>query len=137
MTGEEGIGVLVVDDDYRVASVHVGFVEAVPGFRVVGSAHTAADAVRLAGSLHPDLVLLDIYLPDGDGLQVVRELFAVPDAPAVMVVSAATDVTTVRRAVQLGAVNYLVKPFGFAELSERLIAFRRSREELACVGCTS
>ena len=126
----EPLTVLVVDDDFRVASVHVGFVEATPGFRVAGEAHTAADAVSLAGSLRPDLVLVDIYLPDGDGLQVVRQLLADPAPPAVIVISAANDIPTVRSAVQLGALHYLVKPFGFAELSARLTAFRTAHEEL-------
>lgn len=123
--------VLVVDDDFRVASVHVGFVDAVPGFRVVGQAHTAAEAVELAGSLRPDLVLVDIYLPDGDGLQVVRQLLADPAPPAVIVISAANDIPTVRMAVQLGALHYLVKPFGFAELADRLTALRKAQEDLA------
>jgi response regulator of citrate/malate metabolism len=127
---DSALRVLVVDDDYRVAFVHVGFVEAVPGFRVAGQAHTAADALRLAGELTPDLVLMDIYLPDGDGLQVVRRMLAEPNAPAVMVISAANDVATVRQAVQLGALHYLVKPFGFAQLAERLTAFRRASEDL-------
>ncbi|HEY5223317.1 MAG TPA: response regulator [Microbacteriaceae bacterium] len=120
----ELLTVMVVDDDYRVASVHVGFVERIPGFRVVGQAHTATDALALAQAAHPDLVLMDIYLPDGDGLQVVRSLLDTPSPPSVIVISAASDVATVRLAVQLGAVHYLVKPFGFAALAERLTAFR-------------
>jgi response regulator of citrate/malate metabolism len=133
--------VLVVDDDFRVASVHVGFVEAVPGFRVVGQAGSAADALRQARDLRPDLVLMDVYLPDGDGLEVVRQLLAEPDpatgsgsAPAVIVISAANDLATVRRAVQLGALHYLVKPFGFAELAERLTAYRHAQERIAALG---
>ena len=130
--------VLVVDDDFRVASVHVGFVEAVPGFRVVGQAGSAAEALRQARELHPDLVLMDVYLPDGDGLEVVRQLLADPDPsrhpPAVIVISAANDLATVRRAVQLGALHYLVKPFGFAELAERLTAFRQAQERIAALG---
>ncbi|MDR2320790.1 MAG: response regulator [Microbacterium sp.] len=133
--------VLVVDDDFRVASVHVGFVEAVPGFRVVGQAGSAADALRQARDLRPDLVLMDVYLPDGDGLEVVRQLLADPDpatgsgsAPSVIVISAANDVATVRRAVQLGALHYLVKPFGFAELAERLTAYRDAQERIAALG---
>lgn len=124
---DASISVLVVDDDFRVASVHVGFVEAVPGYTVVGQAHTAAEALRAAETLRPDLVLLDIYLPDGDGLSVVRELLTTPAPPAVMVISAAKDLATVRQAIQLGAIHYLVKPFGFAEFAERLEAFRRAR----------
>jgi response regulator of citrate/malate metabolism len=120
----EPITVLVVDDDYRVAAVHVAFVERVPGFHVVGEAHTAAEALTLAESLHPALVLMDVYLPDEDGLHVIRELLKSPPSPAVMVISAASDITTVQRAVQLGAVHYLVKPFGFAAVAERLNAFR-------------
>ncbi len=123
--------VLIVDDDFRVASVHQGFVERVPGFRVVGQAHTAAEALELATSLKPDVVLMDVYLPDGDGLQVVRTLLDGPAPPIVMVISAATEVTTVRSAVQLGAVHYLVKPFGFAALAERLTAIRSAHDHFA------
>ena len=126
----EPLTVLVVDDDYRVAAVHVAFVERVPGFRVVGQAHTAADALALAQSLHPDLVLMDIYLPDGDGLQVTRALLNTPTPPAVIVISAANDAATVRPAVQLGAVHYLVKPFSFAALAERLTAFRNANAHI-------
>jgi len=135
--------VLVVDDDFRVRSVHVGFVEAVPGFRVIGQAGSAAEALQQARDLRPDLVLMDVYLPDGDGLEVVRQLLADPDpatgsgsgaAPAVIVISAANDLATVRRAVQLGALHYLVKPFGFAELAERLTAYRHAQERIAALG---
>lgn len=131
---EKELTVLVVDDDFRVASVHVGFVEAVSGFRVVGEAHAASEALTLAESLHPDVVLIDIYLPDGDGLHVVRKLLTTPAPPAVIVISAANDIPTVRLAVQLGALHYLVKPFGFAELSERLTAFRRAHESISEFG---
>jgi response regulator of citrate/malate metabolism len=122
--------VLIVDDDFRVADVHAGFVERVPGFRVVGKAHTAAEALELARALRPDLVLMDVYLPDGDGLQVVRTLLDDAAPPAVMVISAATEAETVRLAVQLGAVHYLVKPFGFAALAERLTAIRKAHDHL-------
>lgn len=128
---DASLGVLVVDDDYHVASVHVAFVDRVPGFAVVGTAHTAADALASARELRPDLVLMDIYLPDGDGLDVVRALVAEPDAPAVIVISAARDIASVRLALQLGAVHYLMKPFGFAALAERLTAFRAAREDMS------
>ncbi len=123
----DDLTVLVVDDDFRVAAIHVAYVERVPGFRVVGQAHTAADALAMAQSLRPDVVLMDIYLPDGDGLQVTRDLLDTPPSPAVIMISAASDIATVQQAIQLGAVHYLVKPFGLTALAERLTALREVR----------
>ena len=114
------IRVLVVDDDFRVAQLHAAYVGEVPGFEVVGVAHTAADALRLADELGPDLVLLDEYLPDATGTSVLRRLPA-----AVIVVSAAEDSATVRAAIAAGAVNYVLKPFAPSVLAERLQAFAR------------
>ncbi len=119
MTNQQ-IRVLVVDDDFRVARLHASYVEATDGFEVVGTAHTAADAVRLAAELRPDLVLLDEYLPDSNGSEVLRSL-----GSAVLMVSAAEDSAAVRRALAAGAVNYVLKPFPPAVLIERLVAFAR------------
>jgi response regulator of citrate/malate metabolism len=118
------IDVLVVDDDFRVAQVHAGFVELVPGFRVAGRAHTAADARARAGGV--DLVLLDVYLPDESGLSLLPDL-----AADVIMATAATDPESVRAAFSRGALNYLIKPFTAAELGERLRAYARYRERLA------
>jgi len=119
------IRVLVVDDDYRVAAVHAAYVAKIDGFQVAGQAHTAAEALTAVPDLEPDLVLMDLFLPDGDGLSVVRTLMSAERHPDVIVITAARDLATVRAAMQLGAVHYLVKPFGFAALSERLEAYRR------------
>jgi len=118
------IRTLIVDDDFRVAEIHAGFVWKVPGFEVVGIAHSAADALDQVHTAHPDLVLLDLYLPDGSGLDVMRRLGEEPSPPGVIVISAARDLAHVRAAIAQGVVHYLVKPFRFAAFSERLIAFR-------------
>jgi two-component system CitB family response regulator len=118
--------VLVVDDDYRVADLHAQFVRAVQGFEVVGIAHTAAEAREAAASLSPDLVLLDMYLPDGLGTELVPELGC-----AVMMITAASDATSVRDALGRGVVNYLVKPFSRNDLADRLRAFAKYRETVA------
>jgi response regulator of citrate/malate metabolism len=128
MTGP--IDVLVVDDDYMVARVHRGYVERVPGFRVVAEAHTGAEALALAASLRPELVLLDIYLPDISGVEVLRRLRASPDGPDVLAVTAARDVETVRSTLQAGVVHYLVKPFALPILQERLERFAEARRRL-------
>ena len=118
------IDVLVVDDDFRVAQVHAGFVDLVPGFRVAGRARTAADArAKAAGA---DLVLLDVYLPDESGLDLLPGLSA-----DVIMATAATDPESVRTALSRGALHYLIKPFTAAELGERLRAYARYRSRLA------
>lgn len=121
------IDVLVVDDDFRVAQVHAGFVKLVPGFRVVGRAHTAAEA--RAGAASADLVLLDVYLPDESGLVLLPDLGA-----DVIMVTAATDPVSVRTALTNGALNYLIKPFTARQLGERLQAYARYRQRLASGG---
>lgn len=125
------IDVLVVEDDFMVAKIHGGFVARTTGFRVAGVAHTGADALRAVRELAPDLVLLDIYLPDMNGLDVVRRLRQdVPDVD-VLVVSAAKDAETVRRALHGGIVHYLMKPFGYDALRERLEHYSSTHRGLA------
>lgn len=126
------IRVLVVDDDFMVAKVHSGYVSRVDGFEVVGVAHTGADAVVAVDELAPDLVLLDIYLPDIDGLSVLRQLRGRPAAdPDVIVITAARDLDTVRGAIHGGALHYLIKPFSYEALRERLESFRSVHRTLA------
>lgn len=111
----------MVDDDFMVARVHSGFVERTPGFTVVGIAHTGAEAIEAVRSLRPDLVLLDIYLPDMTGLAVLQRLRAGIAAEVdVIVVSAARDADSVKQALRGGVVHYLIKPFRYQDLSERL-----------------
>ncbi|MCQ4082992.1 response regulator [Streptomyces sp. RB6PN25] len=126
------IRTLVVEDDFRVSGIHAAYVGRVPGFEVVGRSGTVTEALEAVGSLEPDLMLLDVYLPDGSGLDVLRQLTgdaggARPDA---IMTTAARDVASVRAAMQLGAVGYLVKPFGSAALAERLTSYRELRHRV-------
>jgi response regulator of citrate/malate metabolism len=114
------IRVLVVDDDFMVARVQSGFVERVPGFTVAGVAHTGAEALAAVERVRPDLVLLDIYLPDVSGLEVLRRLREGAAVVDVLAVTAARDVTTIRTALRGGVVHYLIKPFSFDTLRDRL-----------------
>ena len=131
MSATETIRVLVVDDDFMVAKVHSGFVRQVPGFEVVGAAHTGAQAVSEARRLQPDLVLLDIHLPDINGLELLQQLRDVVPELDVLVISAAREVETVRRALRGGIVHYLMKPFSADDLHERLEHYRQSYQALS------
>jgi response regulator of citrate/malate metabolism len=125
------IRTLVVDDDFRVARIHAAFVERTEGFEVAGVAHGAEQAMAMMDEVRPDLVLMDVYLPDGDGLGVVRAFAERPEHPDFIIITAARDVATVRAAMQVGAVYYLVKPFGFQALRDRLVSYRDLRARMA------
>ncbi len=125
------IEVLVVDDDTRVARVNAAYVEKVPGFHVAGQAHSALDALRRVEALpRVDLVLLDHYLPDRTGLEVVQEMRRLGHQTDVIMVTAARDVSTVQAAMRQGALQYLVKPFAFAGLRAKLEAYAELRRTL-------
>lgn len=125
------IRTLVVDDDYMAASVHRSYTERVHGFEVVGEAHTGRETLDLVRSLQPDLLLLDIYLPDMSGLDVIQSLRE-PGGPSVDVIAitSAKDVDTLRRAIQGGVIHYLVKPFFFDTFRERLEKYATLRTRL-------
>jgi response regulator of citrate/malate metabolism len=130
--GGQTIETLIVEDDYHVATIHAAYIRKVTGFSVAGHASTAASARAEIKRLVPALVLLDLYLPDGHGLDIVREsLDGGGKRPDFLVITAARDMASVRAAMQLGTVHYLVKPFTFAQLEERLTAYRDLHNRLA------
>lgn len=130
MKHERDCRVLIVDDDFMVARIHRGFVERMPGFVVAGEAHTAETALNAARRLLPDIILLDIYLPDMSGLRALAELRRGTGSTCdVIIVTAAREAETVSESLRLGARHYLIKPFGFEDLSERLKQVRDFRQQ--------
>ena len=128
------IRVLIVDDDFMVAKVHAGFVSALEGFDVVGTASSGTQALAEIDRLRPDLVLLDVYLPDMTGLEVLRRLRAGGSPVDVIVISAARDVDSIRSALHGGVLHYLVKPFDRRAFETRLRDYAALRGELEELG---
>ena len=125
------IRTLVVDDDYRVADVHSAYVERVPGFVVAGKAHSGAEALERVERVRPDLVLLDLYLPDMSGLDVLQRLREDDRPPLdVIMITAARDVDSLRAAMRGGVVHYLIKPFRFMAFAEKLASFAAARDRI-------
>jgi response regulator of citrate/malate metabolism len=125
------IRTLVVDDDFMSASIHRSYVGRIAGFETVGEAHSGGEALELVRRLRPDLVLLDIYLPDMSGLDVLRRLRQDEDeAVDVIAVTAAKDVKTLRAAMQGGVVHYIVKPFLFETFRDRLERYAALKQRL-------
>ncbi|GAA2506829.1 response regulator [Streptomyces gobitricini] len=129
MTARPGpaIRVLVVEDDPVAADAHALYAGRVAGFAVVGVAHSRAAAVRLLERTAVDLILLDLYLPDGHGLHLLRSLRAAGHHADVIAVTSARDLAIVREGVSLGVVQYVLKPFTFATLRDRLTRYAEFR----------
>ncbi|WP_430294971.1 response regulator [Sinomonas sp. B1-1] len=130
------IRVLVVEDEPIAADAHAAYVGRVPGFVHAGTAHDGASALRLAGQLAAagtpvDLVLLDMNLPDLHGLDVGRRLRAAGHPVDIIAITAVRELPVVRRAISVGVVHYLIKPFTFAAFAERLEHYRAYRQALA------
>lgn len=125
------IRVLVVEDDPMVSSINRRLIARVAGFRVVASAGTLAGALGGVAESAPDLVLLDVYLPDGNGVDVLRTLRSGDRPVDVLLITAAHDSRTVEAAIRYGAVDYLFKPFEPERLYAALEQYRSLRSRLA------
>ncbi|MGW2824226.1 response regulator [Streptomyces sp. NPDC001443] len=127
MSAGQPIRVLVVEDDPVAADAHVMYVNRVPGFVAVGQARTGVEARRLLDRTAVDLLLLDLHLPDGHGLRLARSLRAAGHRADVIAVTSARDLAVVREGVSLGVVQYVLKPFTFATLRDRLVRYAEFR----------
>lgn len=117
--------VLIVDDDFHVATLHAGYVDAVPGFTALPPVHDARMVPKAVAEHRPDLLLLDVYLPQGSGLDLLQGL----DVDA-FVLSAAAEAPTVATAFRRGALAYLLKPFDPKVLTAKLRGYARYRRQL-------
>lgn len=118
------IRTLIVDDDFAVGRLHGTFLEQLPGFALVGSELTASTALGRIRQGEVDLVLLDLYLPDLSGVDLLRRIRSdsSPDVDVLMV-SAAHETELVEQAIALGVVDFLLKPFTRDAFNARLHAY--------------
>ena len=129
------IKVMIVEDEPLIAEAHQAYLGRLEGFSVVGVAHTARDAMRIASEAAAaaspvELVLLDIGLPDASGIALASALSGLRPAPDIITITSERDLEMVRAAVGHGALAYLLKPFTFAAFRDRLERYGRYREAL-------
>jgi two-component system response regulator DctR len=122
--------VLIVEDSPEVAALHRRLVDAVPEFRTVAVAPDGVAAYRAVDTTRPDVAIVDLTMPGGDGLTFLRRVRAESLELEVIVVTASRDAKTVRETLHLGVVDYLVKPFAPERLRQSLDAFARRARAL-------
>lgn len=120
----DNIKVLIVEDDPMVAEINKSFTEAVDGFTVVGVARDGREALALCASRQPELVILDVYMPHMDGLELLSMLRRQEAPVDVIMITAASDSATISKILRYGVAGYIIKPFKFERYRAVLTAYR-------------
>jgi CitB family two-component system response regulator MalR len=120
------IRVLLVEDDPMVAELNRVYLSRVKGFEAVGLVRGAAEALDLLQRAPVDLLLLDIFMPGQGGIELMEEIRKRAFDVDVIFVTAARDTATISKALKLGAVDYLIKPFEFERLKQALEHYREA-----------
>jgi two-component system response regulator DctR len=120
--------VLIVEDDPMVSDILRRVIERVNGFKVAGISTTENEALDSIARLSPDLILLDIYLPAGSGLNILKHVRQRELPTDIILVTAAKDVQTVYATLRFGAIDYIIKPFDLDRLRTALKNYARMRK---------
>ncbi|WP_312444029.1 MULTISPECIES: response regulator [Stutzerimonas] len=123
--------VLIVEDDPMVMRLNVDYLARLEGVELVGQCESVPTALELLEREAVDLLLLDVYLRNRSGLEVLRHLRAQDRNTDAVLITAASEIETVRAAQRLGARDYLVKPFSFERFRDAVEACRRARDALS------
>lgn len=122
--------VVLIEDDPMVQEVNRQFIEQVSPFRVVGISGNGVDGMEMVRNLQPDLVIIDIYMPLKDGIETIQTIRSEKLEVDVIAITAANDIETVRRMLQNGVFDYIMKPFKFERLKQTLEHYHTFRQTL-------
>jgi response regulator of citrate/malate metabolism len=130
---DDRIHVMIIEDDFRIAAINSKYVERQAGFAVQYCAKTGEEALRfLSECAHrPDLILLDIYIPDTEGLDLFWQLRTAYRDIDLIIVSAAAEAKTIEAALRGGIFDYIIKPADVERFAQTLTRYRQQRELLA------
>ncbi len=117
------VRVLVVEDDLRISDLHRRFIEKLDDFEVVGIANRIADAEEMLEVLQPDLVLLDLFFPEGNGMDLLRHIRAGEQPCDVILITAAREMASLQEALRRGVFDYIIKPVSLPRFEEALQKF--------------
>ncbi|OBA06449.1 transcriptional regulator [Paenibacillus polymyxa] len=118
------INVLIVEDDPMVAEFNRKYMEQVEGFQCGGWASSVEEAKKYIAEQAIDLILLDVYMQESNGLDLLSFIREAGVNVDVIVISAASDMSSIKKAMNFGAVDYLIKPFHFNRFLEALTGYR-------------
>ncbi|MDA1756920.1 response regulator [Bacillus cereus] len=118
------IKVLIVEDDPMVAMLNTHYLEQVGGFELVQAVNSVKSAIEVLAESRIDLVLLDIFMPEETGFELLMYIRNQEKEIDIMMISAVHDMGSIKKALQYGVVDYLIKPFTFERFKEALTIYR-------------
>lgn len=124
------IEILIIEDDKRIADIHKRFIEKIEGFQVVGSAHNGTEGKDWIQALKPELILLDVYLPDMKGTDLLPFIQSESPESDIIFITAASETEIVKKALRSGVADYILKPLTFNRFQESLIAYQGKKRAL-------
>ncbi|MFJ7726623.1 response regulator [Neobacillus sp. NPDC097160] len=134
MKGNREIEVLIVEDDLRVAEIQKRFLEQIEGFQTVGIAASNLEAKTLIEIMQPDLLLLDVYFPDMNGLDLLKETKQQTKQMDVIMITATKEIHKVQEAISIGVFDYIIKPVVFERFKQSLLRYKDYHTNLAQLG---
>ncbi|MFC7686353.1 response regulator [Ureibacillus sp. GCM10028918] len=130
MINDSTINVIIVEDDLDAVNIYKHFTSQLEGFNVIATASSGTQTLQILDMIQPDLILLDVFLPDMHGIELLREIRKKHHEVDVIMITAANDTETVSAAIRGGAYGYLIKPIIIDKLIETLNKFKIVREKL-------
>ncbi len=118
------IKILLIEDDPMVREVNRQFIERIEGYEIVGTASNGLIGFEKIKELQPDVVLMDIFMPEQDGVETLRQIRGEMMNVDVISVTAANDMATIQNILQLGVYDYIMKPFTFERMQQTLENYR-------------
>jgi response regulator of citrate/malate metabolism len=125
------ISVLIAEDDHRIALLHQNMVEKLEGFEVVSIANTITQLQEYISFMKPDLLLLDVYFPDGNGIDFLSWMRQNNLATDVILITAAKEMNSLEKSLRFGVFDYLIKPIMFHRFETSLKKFSEHKKNFS------
>lgn len=123
------IKVVIVEDDYRIAGIHEAFLNKITNIEVVGKALNGADAIEMIHRLKPNLVLLDVYMPDMLGTDVIKTLQKEDLLIDFIIISAAVEKDIVQETIHSGIFEYIIKPVKMNRFTQTIERYKEMKRQ--------
>ena len=119
MTKQKRLSVLIIDDNEMIRTVLRVIIQS-DTYDVIGDASGSEAGLFQFSKLWPDVVCLDVQMPDGDGLKVLEQIKQIAPQTVILMVTASSDRETVQTALQRGAAGFIIKPFNSGTVLDAL-----------------